>query len=59
MFSSTKKVSNGKKKTVDYLRRAIESGFKEEYQLLKSELLKPLHGTEEWNELIQLMRKNR
>jgi len=48
-----------KKKAVDFLRKAIESGFKEEDQLLKSELLMPLHGTEEWDELIQLMRKNR
>ncbi len=48
-----------KKKAVEYLRRAIEIGFNEEKQLLESNLLKPLHGTEVWNELIQLMSKNR
>ncbi len=47
-----------KKRAVQYLRRTIENGYKEENQLLRSELLKPLHGTEEWNELIQLIRKN-
>ncbi|MFW9827247.1 MAG: GNAT family N-acetyltransferase [Candidatus Thorarchaeota archaeon] len=47
-----------KKKAVEYLKRTIENGYKEEDQLLKSELLKPLHGTEEWNELIRLIRKN-
>jgi len=52
-------VLGNKKKAVDYLRRAIEIGFKEEDQLLESKLLEPLHGTEVWNELIQLMRKNK
>ena len=49
----------GKKKiAVDYLRKAIERGFQKEEQLLKNEFLKSLHGTAEWNELIQLMRNN-
>lgn len=47
-----------KKKAVEYLKRTIESGYKEEDQILRTELLKPIHGTEEWNELIELMRKN-
>ncbi|MHA2038510.1 MAG: GNAT family N-acetyltransferase [Promethearchaeota archaeon] len=47
-----------RKKAIDYLRRAIKNGFKEEDQLLNNKLLKPLHGTEEWDELIQLIRKN-
>lgn len=51
-------VLGDKKKAADYLRRAIEIGFKEEEELLKSKFLEPLHGTEEWEELIQLMRTN-
>ncbi|UCC18650.1 MAG: GNAT family N-acetyltransferase [Promethearchaeota archaeon] len=47
-----------KKKAVEYLRRTIESGFKDLDQILKTELLKPLHGTEDWNKLILLMRKD-
>ncbi|NVM43430.1 MAG: GNAT family N-acetyltransferase [Candidatus Lokiarchaeota archaeon] len=43
-------------KAVDYLRKAIEIGFKEKEELLECKLLEPLHGTEEWNKMIQLMR---
>jgi RimJ/RimL family protein N-acetyltransferase len=46
-----------KKKAFEYLRRAIKSGFKDEDQLHKSKLLKLLHGTEEWDKLLHLMRE--
>ncbi|MFW9820718.1 MAG: GNAT family N-acetyltransferase [Candidatus Thorarchaeota archaeon] len=42
--------------TTQYLEKVVESGLQDEAQIFRDDLLKSLHGTDEWNKIIQLLR---